>query len=489
LLLLGRVIAMAVNLLTQVLIVRYLTKADFGAFAYALSFVAAARVVVTLGHERTITRFLTLYEEERAYDKLFGTLIMEVVIICGMGAVLLLGTLLLRGALVGSLIDEPTAATILWIILLMAPLDALNRFTEGIFAVFSHPRAIFARRYILSPLLRISVVLALIAAHGSGVFLATGYVLASLIGLAFSFWPLLGILRGRGLLQHFNRRRLIFPVREIFGFTVPLLSTELVVISMSTVTVALLGSFAGARAVAELLAIRPAADLNLIVFHQFTLLFMPLASRLYARGDGDGMREAYWQTAIWLALLTFPIFAMTFVFAEPLTVTLFGIRYAESAAYLTLLAVGQYCNVCFGFNSLVLEVYGRLRYLVVVNVAAALLNILLGVLLIRSHGAMGAAVAGSLTLITQNILNQAGLGRRVGVGTFSRRYAKVYSSIALSVVLLWGLNAVLSVTLAWAVSLTVLTSASLLAFNREVLSVSTVFPELLRVPGLRRLVS
>ena len=192
LLLLGRVIAMAVNLLTQVLIVRYLTKADFGAFAYALSFVTAARVAVTLGHERTITRFLTLYEEERAYDKLFGTLIMEVVIICGMGAVLLLGTLLLQRALVRSLIDEPTAATILWIILLMAPLDALNRFTERIFAVFSHPRAIFARRYILSPLLRLSVVLALIAAHGSGVFLATGYVLASLIGLAFSFWPLPG---------------------------------------------------------------------------------------------------------------------------------------------------------------------------------------------------------------------------------------------------------------------------------------------------------
>ena len=40
LLLAGRLVAMAINYATQILIIRYLSKSDYGAFAYALSMVA-----------------------------------------------------------------------------------------------------------------------------------------------------------------------------------------------------------------------------------------------------------------------------------------------------------------------------------------------------------------------------------------------------------------------------------------------------------------
>jgi hypothetical protein len=43
LLLIGRTLSMAVNFAVQVLIVRYLSKTDYGAFAYALSIVARSR--------------------------------------------------------------------------------------------------------------------------------------------------------------------------------------------------------------------------------------------------------------------------------------------------------------------------------------------------------------------------------------------------------------------------------------------------------------
>src|SRR3954452_24736732 len=76
LLLAGRMLSLVVNFATQVLIVRYLSKTDFAAFAYGLSIVTLGESVAVLGLDKAVSRFLPIYEERRQYDKLFGTLLM-----------------------------------------------------------------------------------------------------------------------------------------------------------------------------------------------------------------------------------------------------------------------------------------------------------------------------------------------------------------------------------------------------------------------------
>ena len=76
LLLVGRVLTVGANLASQVIIVRYLSQSDYGAFAYALSLVAVGQTVVTLGLDRTLTRFASIYDEEGRYGRLLGMLLM-----------------------------------------------------------------------------------------------------------------------------------------------------------------------------------------------------------------------------------------------------------------------------------------------------------------------------------------------------------------------------------------------------------------------------
>src|SRR5437762_3048681 len=76
LLLTGRLLSLAVNFATQVLIVRYLSKTDFGAFAYGLSIVSLGESVALLGLDKAIPRFLPIYQEQGAFGKMFGTLLM-----------------------------------------------------------------------------------------------------------------------------------------------------------------------------------------------------------------------------------------------------------------------------------------------------------------------------------------------------------------------------------------------------------------------------
>src|SRR4029453_17528754 len=72
----GRFISLGNKLPNQVLIVRYLSKADCGSWAYALSIVSLGVSIATFGLDRSITRFVPIYDEEKAYDKLWGTIVM-----------------------------------------------------------------------------------------------------------------------------------------------------------------------------------------------------------------------------------------------------------------------------------------------------------------------------------------------------------------------------------------------------------------------------
>ena len=76
LLLVGRTMSMAVNFLVQILIVRYLTPKDYGAFAYALSIVVLGQTLITFGLDRGVSRFLSIYDEHADYDRLLGTIVM-----------------------------------------------------------------------------------------------------------------------------------------------------------------------------------------------------------------------------------------------------------------------------------------------------------------------------------------------------------------------------------------------------------------------------
>jgi O-antigen/teichoic acid export membrane protein len=485
LLLAGRMLSLVVNFATQVLIVRYLSKTDFGAFAYGLSIVALGESVAVLGLDKAIGRFLPIYEEQRAYNKLFGTLVMVAGSVLSVGLAFVLLAVGLNGFAGGDLGGDSQAMTVILILICLSPIQALDDILMGTFAVFSKPRAIFFRRYVLAPGLRLTAIV-LIILSGSGVEnLALGYVIAGGIGVALYIVMLAQTLRADRLLEHLRPRSLKFPVREVYGFALPLVTVDLLFVVMNTTNVWMLERFGSASEVADYRVVQPAARMNLLVMTSFTLLFTPLAARLFARGDRAGIRELYWRTAAWMAVFSFPVFALTFVCAHELTVALFGERYASSAPVLALLALGYYFNAALGFNGLTLRVYGLVRYVVVISVAATVANVAVNLLLIPPYGAIGAGVGTCATLILHNVLKQAGLRKGTGISVFAREQVRVYATVVLAALALVGLNALLAPGPVLAVAMVGVASVALVALTRDTLRVGDTFPELLRIPIVR----
>ena len=480
LLLTGRVIAMVANFIVQVLIVRYLSKSDYGAFAYVLSLVSLGSSLAVFGFEKTVTRYIPMYQERGEYHKVFGSLIMMVSAVFSLGFFLVLLVFGLRGWIATSVVHDPLAVQLLLLLIFLTPIQAMDSLLVGMLAIFSKPSSIFFRRYVLGPSLRLLVVILLIVFQKDVYFLSTGFIAAGTLGILIYYGILIHDLRKEESWKHFSLQKIKIPVKEIFGFSIPLFTSSFVFMVRTHLVIILLEYFRGTLDVAAYRAVQPVSDLNTTVVQSFALLFMPTMARLYARKDHEGIDNLYWQSAVWIAVISFPIFLLTFSLAQPLTVLLFGERYAQSGWIMAVLAFGYYFNAALGFNADTLRTYGRFRYTVVVDFVVTFICLGLSMIIIPRYGAMGAAIVTCATLVLYNILNHIGLSFATKINLFEGRYLKVYLSIILGTLGLVLLQSWLNLPIYVGVLLAGIISLVVLVLNRAVLNIEHLFPELLR---------
>jgi|tagenome__1003787_1003787.scaffolds.fasta_scaffold20971096_1 O-antigen/teichoic acid export membrane protein len=484
LLLIGRLMSLLFTVLTQIVIVRALSKADYGVFAYAFTLTAAGRIVLSLGQGRLLSRFMAKYEEEKDFARMFGAILMAVGAIA-VTATAILGAMALGVAqVIGGTFDNPSAGSVLLVLMFLAPLDALDQVFVSIFAVFSKPTAIFFRKYLLTPALRLVVVLFIALTDGTVEALALGYVLTSAFGIGIYFWLFFGVMRDRGISLGRGQGRIILPFREVFSFSVPTLTGELAYLVTNTGSVIILGHYGGSTAVADFRAVLPAARLNQVVYQTFVTMFLPMTARLHTRGDHNGVRETYWHSSHFMAVATFPVLAMTTVFARDTTVTLFGERYASASDVLLALSVGYYVSIALGFNVYVLQVYRRLKYLVYSNVGVCIVSLALAFALSPRYGATGAAIGGGATMAAQNVVNEIALIRVIGWGDDPLRWIRPYLVLGAGLALLLGVRLLLHPGFVVAVAISAVVSLGVLRQTRNDLGLLSLFPELKRIGPL-----
>ena len=485
LLLAGKLLSVGLNLAAQVLIVRYLAKSDYGAWAYALAVIAFFQSFCTLGLKRSITRFVPIYHEKEEYEKLFGTIALMLITIFLSGLVIISAVYVSPDLIARLLSGDGQPALILFIMIFLVPVEAVDGALLGLFASFSSSRAIFFRKHVVAPTLKLMVAALFILLGSSVYFLACGYLLASVAGVITYIWVFIRLLRREGMLQRFKFRTLSIPAKEIFLFSIPLLTSDVLAVLMHSVDTFMLGYFHGSEEVASYQVILPAARLNKMVMTSFAFLYTPLLARLFAKDDYTEINALYWRTAIWLSVLSFPFFALTFSLAKPLTIFLYGTRYEQSWIFLQLISLAYYFNVSLGFNSRTLTVLGKVRYIMAINFWVAIANVGGNLLLIPRYGALGAAIATMGSMILLQLLKQVGLRFAAGIRIFDRQYLLVYLFIAFSGVALLLVQYYSSLSIHILLPLSIFVSLVVFKVSQDKLRIEETFPELLKLPMMR----
>ncbi|MGD9956221.1 MAG: oligosaccharide flippase family protein [Candidatus Nanopelagicales bacterium] len=480
LLLVGRLLGMGLGLVIQLLLVRVLSKDDYGAFAWALSIVTLVQSVIPLGLDRIDSRFLAKYDEEGDDRKVVGVLVTETLVVVGLSTVIFLGVLLWHGRLSPGIAPSETAANLLVLMVLLAPLAAIDAMVMNTFATFARARAVFYRRYLLEPGLRLTAIL-VVFLLGAGVYgLTIGYVLASLLGVSIYVVMVVRLLSRLGFLANLHGR-VTLPVRALLREGFPLMTSSLVYVVVMAVPTFVLGAVGTAADVASLRAVLPIAQLSMAASGAFWVLFPPMITRQWERGDMRGVRLTYWRTALWVALVSYPALVISVSFAEPTTVTLLGRQYADSAPLLAILGFGFWFQSATGFSAIMMATAGRLRFVFFANVTILVLGTALSLLLIPPYGAWGAAVGMTLSLVLGNILRQLGLAG-LPPGVAERWMAGPFAAMGAGVVLTVLLQFWIGAGFVLALILTGVVSLAVLVVTLPYLDVAHTFPELLKIP-------
>ena len=486
-LLLGQMLGIAINLAAQILVIRYLTKDSFGAFAFALAIVAVGEVIATFGLRRAVSRFVPIYLEHGDRRSAAGLIVFATAGVATLGLVLALVLVAFRVPISDD-VGGAHAAAVLAVLAFIIPVTALENLFDAIFGMFHKARLIALRSYVYIPLARMLVVLALIATGSGVVTLAAGYVIAGAVGVAIYGVMLLSALGANGLLEPIARRRMEFPVGGLVRYSVPIFTQDFASVLIFAAPTLVLGAVGGAKDVGAVRTVIPIALTMLHIRSNFSLLFVPTASRLFARHDVPGLTRLYWRSAVWMAMFVLPVVLLAVPFGEPLTTFLFGERYASSAPVLGALVVGIFVSLALGPNLDLLAVYARVRFIAWSNVASIVLVLLISVGLVGlGLGPVGAGIASGACLALLGLWWQVGVARFTEVPPVAGGIVRLLLLSVAACAVLAAIHALLDPPFAADVALVLAAWTAIVFLVRDSLEIDDTFPVIGRLPGVSRL--
>lgn len=486
-LLFGRVMSLAVNLLLQLLLVRYFAKEVFGAFAFAWASVELGTFLVTAGLNKSLSRYIPLYQEAGDWPKVRQSVIRSLCVMLALGLASVVALELLNDWVARHGWVDPLSLRLLRIMIILVPLDAIGFLFQDLFVAFQDITAVFVRRYIVAPGLRLAGVIGVMVAGGGAEAMAYGYVAGGAIGLLLYLWMFRRLWRER--MQGSSTVTQETPrFGELVRFGLAVLTSQLGTMVRMTAVVFLLQFLRNAEEVGDYRAVLPFARLNLMVLDSFTIAFVPAAARLLSRGEERKIGRLVDTCSTWVAVLGFPIFLASFALSPTLSRYVLGENYADTWPIMSALSIGFLAESLLGFAPQVLRAYARLRPVLIADFAALALNLVIAMILIPHWGALGAAIG----------VVASSLAAAVGVMVAARRVNRwacrwstvgglllVTGGTALVVAVglqLWDLPLVVQALLAAGACLFVLQ-----AYRRR-LVVDDVFPEVRKLPFIGWLV-
>lgn len=221
--------------------------------------------------------------------------------------------------------------------------------------------------------------------------------------IAAAFTTLLGYMLWQIATPQTNGLKGYFPAKDLLRSSMPLFVVALMNLLMIWAGSIMLGVW-GTKADVGIfnIASRTAALLSFILI-AVNSISAPKFAALHAHGDMEALGSLAQGSAKIMVVLASPIL-LIFVLVPGWVMGLFGPQFLEGSMVLTILAIGQFINVATGSVGYLLMMSGNESLMKNTITASALLNIILNLILIKSWGLIGAAVATAVSLAAMNVI-------------------------------------------------------------------------------------
>lgn len=184
-----------------------------------------------------------------------------------------------------------------------------------------------------------------------------------------------------------------------------------------TVDMLMLGFLDNAIAVAHYRVATAIATLTSFGIIAVNTAIAPEVARLHAQGAREELQKLIHTSTLVISLISLAALLGILIAGHLVLVILFGSEYVAATMPLFILSAGRFVNCCFGPVALVLSLTGHERLTLAGLCASAAVNIMLCPILIPGYGAVGAALAASISMAVWGLFLWVALRRTTGFTT------------------------------------------------------------------------
>lgn len=383
--------------LSEIVMARILGASGYGLFATVMAWSQVLVLIVLLGSNNLLLRFVPMYLATTDWCSLRGLLRFStrMAVLVGVGIVVVV----LCGLVI---VGERMPDDIRWALLAgfaVLPFAALSLQRQAVLRGLHQVARALIPEIIVRPVLLMAFAGGLVWGFGQTLSAPTGLILN---GVAVMLAFLLG--------WYWQRRatpdevRSASPASDVPGWlkiSIPLFVVTCVQLLLVRMDIMLLGLLSGKDHAGIYAAASRVADLVVFALGTANIVVAPMIAALHARGDIHGIQRLLRLLSIGILSVTLPVSVVIFFFGGDI-LAMFGAGYRDAYVPLQILVFAQLVNALCGPVSYLLAMTGHQRVLMSVLSVSALLNLALNLLLIPTYGIVGAAIATAVTTLIWN---------------------------------------------------------------------------------------
>ncbi|MFC1598186.1 flippase [Patescibacteria group bacterium] len=422
----GSFVKAAIGFIITVIITRFVSQEIYGIYTQAFTIVSVLLIIASMGIPQAYTRYIPMYIEQKK-EELIPQLIRLGFLSTTLSSVFLVLVFYLLAPWIAGLFNEPQIVTTLRVLLPILPVLIWIRNMLYVFVAYKELRySVYIHRFI-RPTIRIVVLTAMFLFSYELSALITAEIVAPIIGLVV----LISWYRTRLHIPVFEKHEKVNLKKEIFSYSVPLAASQMVLLALAYADIIMLGIYVDSDMVGIYKVMLDAAHMTTFIFMALALIYKPVVSGLFARGDKAEIKK------IFQKLNTWGIFLNGFLLLVVVTLGKSAISLAFTDAYLIgypamlILTLGYVGLSSFGNVGATLEAVGKTKIILIVSVAASLLNIGLNAALIPRFGLEGGAIATAVASVSVPIIYCVAVRYYVGFFAFQKQVFAAFLSFGL----------------------------------------------------------
>lgn len=354
---------------------------QYGAFSFVFTFFMILSMLVPLGIDKGVTRFVSYYagrKNDKGLHESMSTATMLVIPFSVLVAVLLW----LLAPDIESLFKMQIAWMLRWFALALPFYTCAKLFLSIMQAYRKVSSFAFASAF-SEGAVRLGIVMVLFI-RGYG-------ILAGVVGYSLSFMAL--FVAGLILLY---QNRLPFLTsgkirKELLVYSLPLMATSGIALLSESAGTMLLGIFKTAGKIALFNAAQPIACLLTLTSTILSPLIVPVMTTRHARNQR--LSPICYAVAKWVILITLPIAVFFIIFSKQLLVVLFGNAYAGASGSLQVLTLAYLLITWLVTGNAVLFARGNSTKILIITFLGLIANVLVSILAVPKVGQFGASLA------------------------------------------------------------------------------------------------